>query len=129
MFARLFILFTIVPVAEIYLLIKLGRLLGAGTTIAIVLLTGALGAYLARQQGFSVLTKIQKDLQNGIPPTDRLLDGALILVGGVVLLTPGFLTDLTGLLLLLPPTRRIAKSYLTSWAKKRINIEQGVIDV
>ena len=81
---------------ELYLLIMLGARIGAMPTIGLIVLTGIVGASLARQQGLSVLAKIQREMATGIPPTKELVEGALILVGGLVLLTPGILTDIFG---------------------------------
>lgn len=109
MLLRLFLLFTLVPLAELYLLIEVGSYLGALPTIAIVIGTGFAGAYLARLQGFATLARIRENTRQGIVPTDDLLDGVLILVAGVVLLTPGLITDCMGLLLLIPVTRNLLK--------------------
>jgi len=109
MFGYLVLLFTLVPAVELMLLIEIGGHIGAGNTILIIILTGVVGAYLARLQGFLILQKIQNDLNNGIMPNSELIDGLMILVGGIVLLTPGFITDLFGLLLLIPWTRSLIK--------------------
>ena len=109
MFGYLVLLFTLVPAVELMLLIEIGGHIGAGNTILIIILTGVLGAYLARLQGFLVLQKIQSDLNSGIMPNSEMIDGLMILVGGIVLLTPGFITDLFGLLLLIPWTRSLIK--------------------
>lgn len=109
---RLFLAFATVPLIEIYLLMKVGSTIGAEATIAIVLLTGFAGAWLARAQGVSVLNRMRMDMNRGVPPTSQLVDAALILVAGVVLLTPGFATDIMGLLLLIPPVRAKLKEIL-----------------
>ncbi|MBU1001852.1 MAG: FxsA family protein [Proteobacteria bacterium] len=109
---RLFLAFATVPLIEIYLLMKVGSAIGAEATIAIVLITGFAGAWLARAQGVSVLNKMRADMNRGIPPTGQLVDAALILVAGVFLLTPGFATDIAGLLLLIPPVRAKLKTVL-----------------
>ena len=96
MFVRLLILFTVVPLIELALLIKLGNLIGLWPTISIVIVTGVLGAALARNQGMRTVGAIRAELAQGRAPTESLLNGLLILVGGVVLLTPGLLTDLLG---------------------------------
>lgn len=109
MFVYLVLLFTIVPAIELMLLIEIGGTIGAGNTILIIILTGVLGAYLARLQGFLILQKIQADLNRGVMPSSEMIDGLMILVGGIVLLTPGFITDIFGLLLLIPLTRFLIK--------------------
>lgn len=120
MFIKLLILFTFIPIIEIYVLIEAGRQIGAGATIALVILTGIAGACLARSQGFQLLQRIQNDLQQGRVPAEEMFDGAMILAGGVVLLTPGFCTDLLGFCLLTPLTRRYFKQWLRHWMEKKI---------
>lgn len=112
MFARLIILFTVVPLVELALLIKLGNVIGLWPTIFIVIGTGVLGAALARSQGTQVISAIRAEVAQGRPPTESLINGLLVLVGGVVLLTPGLLTDLLGFSLLVPSTR--------SWFRKKL---------
>jgi len=103
---RLFLLFTLVPLVELYLLIWIGGRVGFWPTVALVAFTGLLGASLARAEGMRVLTEWQTSLARGELPPEGVLGGVLVLVGGVLLVTPGVLTDVAGLLLLLPPTRR-----------------------
>jgi UPF0716 protein FxsA len=120
MFIKLLILFTFVPILEIYVLIEAGRQIGAIPTISLVILTGIAGAYLARSQGFQLLTRIQSDLQAGRVPAEEMFDGAMILAGGMVLLTPGFCTDLLGFILLTPVSRAYIKKWLRQWIEKKI---------
>ena len=101
----LILLFTILPALELALLIKVGSHIGALNTIFIVIGIGVVGAALARYEGFRVLMKVQDSLQRGIMPNAEILDGFMVLAGGVALLTPGFITDVLGLLLLFPLTR------------------------
>lgn len=112
MFSRLLLLFIGVPLVEILILIKLGEVLGFWNTILLVIGTGMAGAYLAKLYGLSIWYQIRQDLQLGQMPAEKLLDGLLILVGGIVLLTPGLLTDLLGLALLFPGTRFFFKRWL-----------------
>jgi len=114
------LLFTVVPAIEIGLFVTVGAEIGIGNTLAIVLLTGFAGAALAKQQGIRVLTDLQGSLGRGELPTDGLLQGAFVLVGGVLLLTPGFLTDVFGFSCLLPPTRAAMAAGLKAWAAKAI---------
>ena len=102
MFTRLFLLFTVVPAVEFYLLIQLGTVLGAGPTVALILLTGMLGAAMARSQGAAVLQRLQAEAAQGFPSGDNIVEGLLIVVGGVLLVTPGVLTDVVGLALIPP---------------------------
>lgn len=112
MFLRLVALFVLLPLAELALLIQVGRWIGLGWTLAIVLLTGLAGAALARRQGLHAWLAIQDELRSGRMPAAALLDGLLILIGGIVLLTPGILTDLAGFALLIPTTRNLLKRSL-----------------
>jgi len=112
MLGRLLVLFTIVPLAELYILIKIGNYIGGLNTILLVLSTAMLGAWLARLQGLRTLQQIQLSLSQGQIPAEELIDGALILAGGVLLLTPGVLTDLFALGLLFPVTRTLFKRWL-----------------
>lgn len=119
-FTRLLILFVIVPVTELYILIEVGKKIGSLTTIGIIILTGIIGAYLVKGQGFMILKKIQNDLNEGVIPGDSLIQGAIILAGGIFLLTPGFATDIIGFIFLIPVSRRVVKKYLLKWLKGKI---------
>lgn len=112
MIFRLFLLFTAVPLLELMILIELGGALGLLATVGIVLLTGAIGAWAARMQGFYVLKKIQEEMGAGRLPADQLVDGAMVLVGGVFLITPGLLTDFTGFALMVPAVRGVIRGIL-----------------
>ena len=112
MLLKLFLAFTMFPVVEIYLLIQFGTIFGALTSITLVIFTGFLGAYLARIQGLQTLFRIQESLREGQMPSGELLDALLIGIAGLVLLTPGFLTDAFGFLLLIPNTRTAIKQWL-----------------
>lgn len=112
MFLKLFLAFTLIPVVELYLLIRIGAAVGALNTILLVVITGAAGAYLARVQGLQTMTRVRQRLHQGEMPAEDMLDAVLIFVAGIVLLTPGLLTDAAGLLLLFPPSRREAKKWL-----------------
>lgn len=124
MFIRLLILFTSIPIIEIYVLLEAGELIGLWPTISLIFLTGIAGAYLARTQGSDTARKIQIALQNGEMPTEELLDGAMILAGGITLLTPGFCTDMIGFSLLLPVTRSLIKEVTRKWLKRMVNTGQ-----
>ncbi|MBU4149883.1 MAG: FxsA family protein [Candidatus Omnitrophica bacterium] len=121
MLGYLILLFTVVPLIELALLIKIGQYIGAGNTIAIVILTGITGAYLAKMQGLITLRRIQEDVNQGIMPTDKLFDGVLILCSGILLLTPGLLTDMAGFVGLIPLTRNLFKRWLKSKIEHIIN--------
>ncbi|ORJ63559.1 FxsA family protein [Geothermobacter hydrogeniphilus] len=115
MFITLIVIFILVPILEVYTLIQAGALIGVGPTIALILLTGIAGAWLARSQGLELVQRIQSELTAGRMPTEELIDGAMVLVGGVVLLTPGFWTDLMGFICLVPGTRNLVKKLLRRW--------------
>ena len=123
MFLKLLILFIVIPIIEIAILVKMGTLLGFWPTMLIVIATGILGATLARIQGFLVLTRIRTELQMGRMPAEELIDGLLILIGGILLLTPGLLTDLIGFLMLIQWSRKLFKEWLgkrfKQWVKSR----------
>ncbi len=123
MFLKLLIVFTVIPFLELAILIKLGTLIGLVPTLNIVILTGLLGAALARSQGFATLTRIQQELHAGQLPGDSLLDGALILAGALLLITPGILTDLTGFLCLIPASRTVLKRFVRNWLRQQWHIQ------
>ncbi|MCT8137398.1 membrane protein FxsA [Anaerobacillus sp. CMMVII] len=109
---RIFILLLIVvPALEIGVLVLSGNTIGIPWTILLVIFTGVLGAWLAKKEGLQTIRLAQLQLQQGQIPSGIILDGLCILVGGVVLLTPGFITDLIGFFLLIPSTRTIAKGF------------------
>jgi UPF0716 protein FxsA len=117
MLGRLVLLFTIVPLVELYILIKIGSHIGGLNTILLVVMTAMLGAWLARLQGLRTLQQIQVSLSQGQIPAEELIDGVLILVGGILLVTPGVLTDLFALVLLFPSTR----TYFKRWLRRRFD--------
>ncbi len=126
----LILCFTIVPVVELAVLLKAGRIIGVLNTIAIVILTGIVGALLARSQGIMILQKIREDLEKGMMPGDKLIDGALILCGGILLLTPGFITDFAGFITLVPFTRHYVKRWIVkNFMSKYTHQTQAYIDI
>lgn len=127
MLIRLFILFIIIPIIELYLLIKVGSIIGALPTVALILSISLAGAWLVRHQGFRILLRIQSEMMQGRLPTGELVDGALVLVGGVLLVTPGFFTDFLGLFFLIPLTRSIIKKVAIVWLQRKLS--QGIVTV
>ncbi len=105
MFFRLLLLFTLVPLVELYLLIRIGGLIGAGPTILLVLGTGGAGAWLAHREGLRSWVAVQRELASGRLPANELLHALLVVISGVLLVTPGIFTDAFGLLMLLRPVR------------------------
>ncbi|SJZ97346.1 FxsA family protein [Selenihalanaerobacter shriftii] len=120
MFAKLLLLFTVVPMIELTLLIKLGGYVGFLPTVGLVALTGVIGVSIARSQGFLVINKIRSSLSTGQLPADSLIDGLLILIGGAMLLTPGLLTDVTGFSLVIPTTRKSIRKIVKEKFSKQI---------
>lgn len=127
MFLRLFLLFTIVPLIELYLLLKLGSYIGIAATIGVVIGTAIAGSLLAKSQGLAVLRQARWELDQGRIPAESLFDGALVLIAGTMLITPGLITDCLGLFLLIPWSRRAFKS----WLKRKLEqkIARGEIQV
>ena len=120
MLLRLALLFVLTPLVELAILVYLGTLIGALYTILIVVATGILGAFMARNQGLAALSRIRGSIERGIIPSDEIFDGALILAGGLLLLTPGIITDIIGFAVLVPQTRRIIGRWLRSLIRRRI---------
>ncbi len=112
MLFRLFLCFTLIPVIELYLLIKMGTVIGGFNTILIVIFTGFAGAWLARMEGLNTMIKVRNNLDQGIMPAEDLMDALIILIAGLVLITPGLMTDIFGLMLLWPVTRNAFKRFL-----------------
>lgn len=123
MFIKLAFLFITIPICEIFIFLEAGEIIGLWPTMLTVILTGIAGAYLARTQGFELLQRMQKAMDRGEIPTGELIDGIFILSGGLLLLTPGFLTDLTGFICLTPFSRGPLKKILVEWL--RLKIAQG----
>lgn len=116
------------PILEVWLLIEVGGTLGGWTTVGLCLLTGVVGAALARSQGSRVLSNMRGTLEQGGLPARELLDGAMILVAGAVLLTPGFVTDAIGLLLLTPPIRALLRPAIGRWLERRLRAQQAAAE-
>jgi UPF0716 protein FxsA len=120
---KLLLLFVLVPIIELVLLVEIGQLVGTLPTIALIIFTGVLGAFLVRRQGVQVLTRIRAELQGGRLPADSIFDGAIILVAGAFLVTPGILTDTLGFLCLIPATRRFIKQLI--WTRMERALHNG----
>lgn len=130
MLGWLILLLTLVPIAELTVLLSVHRALADvfGGRVALlisigsVVMTGVLGAWLARRQGLAALRALRSTLERGEYPGTELMDTVLIVVGGALLLTPGYLTDVVGISLLIPWTRRLHRQALTSWLHRRIAV-------
>ena len=120
MLLRLLLLFVITPILEMAILIELGKRIGTLQTIGIVVITGIVGAWLAKSQGLRIYRRMQGSLYNGELPHDHLIEGLLILIGGALLITPGILTDVAGFILVLPWTRKLVRKKLKKYFKRKI---------
>jgi UPF0716 protein FxsA len=127
MLIKLLLLFTCVPLLELIVLIQMGKRIGLWPTVFIVVITGFVGVFLARAQGFAILFRIREDLEGGRIPTDELMNGLCVLVGAAMLLTPGLITDAVGFSLILPITRVVIKRFIRTYIKKMI--EKGNIKI
>lgn len=119
----LFVVFLVVPILELWVIIEVGQRIGVLPTIAILIGVSIAGTWLLKQQGVATWRRLQANLGQGRMPTDEVIDAALILFGGALLLTPGFLSDALGLVLLIPPTRagvrKVARGTFRSWIDRR----------
>jgi UPF0716 protein FxsA len=119
----LFVAFLVVPILELWVIIQVGQEIGVLLTIALLIAVSIAGTWLLKQQGLATWQRVQQNLAEGRMPADEVIDGALILFGGALLLTPGFLTDVVGLTLLIPPTRaavrRVARRTFRRWIDRR----------
>lgn len=126
-FSTLLFLFIATPLVELALLLKMSEWLGWVHTVALVIVTGVIGASMARQQGLSLLLKIQGELNQGMLPAPRMIDGLMILAAGLLLITPGLITDAVGFALLVPPIRKGVKRMLKRWFERKI--QQGNVQI
>jgi UPF0716 protein FxsA len=122
--SRLLLLFINVPALELILLIQIGQWVGTLPTFGLIIFTGILGAFLARRQGVQVLGRMRSEMQKGQLPTEAIFDGAIILVAGALLMTPGILTDTVGFLCLIPATRRVIKGLIRARLERAIRSGQ-----
>jgi UPF0716 protein FxsA len=111
-----------VPVVELYVIIQVGRLIGGWQTLLLVLALSALGGYLLRREGPAAWRRLQAAVRQGRTPSAELADAALVVVGGTLLLAPGFVTDLVGLVCVLPPTRPLARRLLLAALRRRVQV-------
>jgi len=129
MFGKFLSLFIIVPLLELALLIEVGKYLGAWNTIALVLVTAVAGAMMMQLEGLRVWSNLQQDLMNGRMPTHNIINGVLILIGGIVLLTPGIITDVIGITLLLPFTRVFYRKWLQGRFANRTRAKADIVEI
>jgi UPF0716 protein FxsA len=122
MVGYLFLLFTIVPLVELALLVRIGGATEWWVPVLLVVASGLAGAILARWQGWRALARIREELQAGRMPTEALVDGVMILIAGLFLITPGVLTDLFGIALLIPPVRRVIQRSVVAWLRRNVEV-------
>lgn len=122
MVAVLFLLFLVVPFLELFVILQVGRTIGALNTVAVLVLVSVAGAWLVKREGLGVLRRAQERVRRGAVPGRELVDGVLILFAGALLLTPGFLTDVVALLLLVPPVRAAVRVAVTRRLRHRADI-------
>jgi UPF0716 protein FxsA len=118
-------LFIIIPIAELYVILKVGDLIGIVPTLALLVADSLLGSWLMRSQGRAVWRRFQETMQAGRIPHREVFDGALVIFGGAFLITPGFLTDIVGVFLLLPPTRSLVRRWLVRRGGRMFGISVG----
>jgi UPF0716 protein FxsA len=121
MFFKLFLIFAVIPLIELGILIKIGTHIGTLNTISLVILTAAVGAYMVRLEGIGVLSRIQQNMQEGQFPAEEMINGAMILVAGALLLTPGVFTDVIGFLMVIPVSRNVIKRLIKQYIEKKIS--------
>lgn len=127
MYKWLLAAFLIVPAIELWGILQAGSILGGWNTFFVIIAIGAAGAYFAKSEGRKVWTEAQRQLQSGQMPGRQLVDGICVLLGGVLLITPGFVTDLLGLLLIVPFTRPLFRGMILQWLEKRMRNGQFTI--
>lgn len=118
----LVLLFLLVPLAELYVIIQVGQAFGALNTIALLIIVSAVGAWLVKREGMSVWRRFQRQIESGAVPGKEIADGVMILFAGALLISPGFLSDLLGIALLVPPVRALLRGVLMKQAARRAGI-------
>jgi UPF0716 protein FxsA len=118
----LFLLFLVVPFAELYVLIRVGQVIGALPTIGLLIMVSVIGSWLVKREGFATLARARERIEAGQMPGQEIVDGVLILFAGALLITPGFLSDVAGVLLLLPPVRAVLRGTTVRWLARRADV-------
>jgi UPF0716 protein FxsA len=116
----LILLFIVLPIAELYVIIQVGGAIGVLPTLGLLILDSILGAWLWRSQGTKAWARFNQALAEGRVPAREVFDGAMVILGGALLVTPGFITDIFGLILLIPPTRALVRGTMSGFAKRRV---------
>ena len=120
--ALLALLFLVVPFVELFVILQVGRAIGALNTIGLLVLVSVVGAWLVKREGLSVLRRARERIDQGVVPGRELVDGVLIIFAGALLITPGFLTDVLGVLLLLPPVRASVRAVALRELRRRVDL-------
>ncbi|MDQ1375386.1 MAG: protein FxsA [Actinomycetota bacterium] len=123
--AVLLLLFVLVPFAELYVLIQVGHVIGALPTVGLLIAVSIVGAWLVKREGLAVLSRARQRGDAGEVPGKELVDGVLVLLAGALLIAPGFLTDVVGVLLLLPPVRAVLRASTVRWLARRADVRVG----
>jgi UPF0716 protein FxsA len=131
--ALLLIVFIVVPIFELWLILQVAEALGGGATgamltIALLIADSLLGAWLLQSQGRSVWTELKASLNAGKLPAREVINGGFVIVGGVLLITPGFLSDILGFMMLLPPTRKVFGNWVFAFVSRRVRLATGFAD-
>lgn len=127
MFYPLFLIFVIIPIIEIYLLIEVGSRIGTLNTIIVIFLTAIVGASMVQHQGLGVMRRMQQNINEGVSPAEEMVNGVMLLIAGILLITPGFFTDAIGFLMVIPFTRNLIKKIARRIIDKKVS--SGVIDI
>ena len=122
--AVLVVLFLVVPFVELFVLLQVGQTIGVVPTVGILIVMSVLGGWLMKREGLGVWRRMNEQVRTGRVPGKELADAALILFGGALLLTPGFLTDFLGVALLLPPTRAVVRAELLRRMARRVRVSR-----
>ncbi|MBU2591683.1 MAG: FxsA family protein [Nitrospinota bacterium] len=125
MLFKLFMLFVILPIVELSILIKIGHIMGVFNTVMLILLTAMVGSFMVKMEGLNVLYRFQENTNRGIFPAEELFDGVLILIAGVLLITPGVVTDFIGFLFVFPASRGVIKKLIKKYLKTQIIVNSG----
>lgn len=124
--ALLAVLFIVLPIVELAVIFQVGQALGVLNTIGVLLLVSVIGAWLVKREGMAVFQRFQQQVQSGMVPSREIADGVLIMLAGALLVTPGFVTDLLGVLLLLPPVRATVRTAALYRAGRRVvRVDRG----
>ncbi|MGG4468750.1 FxsA family protein [Paenibacillus alvei] len=124
---NLFIALLFLPLVELAAFLLSGRFIGIPETLLLVVVTSALGAFILKKEGVKAIKNVQEQLNSGRLPGDAILNGFCVLLGGILMLLPGFLSDIAGALLLLPPTRKLCKKLLLNYMQKKLLQKNRII--